>query len=210
MAPFWTLLAPFWALLPPFSTLLAPFSSLFAPFWTPLAPFWSLLAAFCSFGSHFSYIFNFPTPILNFFIKKYKISFKIKFSTPRLAEHLQKNVGTFTEGALHFAQHPHPPGPERNLAVGNLDPLRARRRPRRVLVWLLCALPLYFTFVNYLLSLPSVGHLFGVFANCWPPSFGFLQVGCLLFCSFFFLCRLPAGNLVDLYFPQWPSVMLLL
>ena len=25
-----------------------------------------------------------------------------------------------------------PPGPEQNLAVGNLDPLRARRRPGRV------------------------------------------------------------------------------
>ena len=43
---------------------------------------------------------------------------------------------------LNFGVSPLPPGPERNLAVGNLDPLRARRRPRRVSIWL--GFPFYY------------------------------------------------------------------
>ena len=44
------------------------------------------------------------------------------FYAPASAKHPQTNRGSpFTEKFPSFAQLPLPPGPERNLAVGNLD-----------------------------------------------------------------------------------------
>ena len=55
------------------------------------------------------------------------------FYAPASAKHPQTNRGSpFTEGFPSFAQHPLPPGPKRNLAVGNLDPHRAAGTPVRV------------------------------------------------------------------------------
>ena len=154
-----------------FGSLLAPFGSLFAPFWLPLAPFGSLLAplgshfcslwlTFCSFWltfthlggpfSHFGRLLaSFLVPFLYFRRKSDEKScfsmFFLKFSTfyaPASAKHPQTNRGSpFTERFPSFAQLPLPPGPERNLAVGNLDPLRARVGPRRVWIWSVCSLP---------------------------------------------------------------------
>ena len=117
--PLWL---PFGLLWAPFCALLAPFWTLLATFWTPLAPFYFLLEPFSSFGSHFGSIFHFCTPILYFSSKRHKFSFKIEFSTPRLAIHLQNTQRNLHRGSpSFFAQHPYPPGPERHLAVGNLD-----------------------------------------------------------------------------------------
>ena len=134
-------LAHFWL---PFCSVWLPFGSLWAPTGSLLVPFGSLSLNLGSIFSLWEYpgvVFD-PFPI---FSAKNKIDNKScflflfsKFSifyAPASARHQQTNRRSpFTEGvfSLHsFLSHL---GPERNLAVGNLDPLRARRRPRRVCV----------------------------------------------------------------------------
>ena len=87
---------------------LARFGSLLAPFWSLLAPFWL----------HFGV----------FFIKSHA---KSCFLAPEFAKHLQIAICTPNKGKSSH-EFLLPLGPERNLAAGNLDPLRARRRPGRV------------------------------------------------------------------------------
>ena len=110
LTAFWLPFGPLWL---PFGSLSLPFGS----FWLPFGSFWLHFGPFWLHFSIFSRHFPVSAPILvpfsifalRFYIfplKRYKFSFKIQFSTPRLAEHLQKNVGTFTEGALPLLTDP--------------------------------------------------------------------------------------------------------
>ena len=131
-SPFGSLLAPFW---PP----LAPFGLPLAPFWLPLAHFLFLLAHFYSpWGSIFS-LWASPGVVFGAFpIFSTKISWKIMFffvfsrNVLLFTHPLPQNTRRLIEGApLRKASLPLHSilshlGPERNLAVGNLDPLRAQ------------------------------------------------------------------------------------
>ena len=108
-SPFGSLLAPFGRFSLPFGSTLVAFGTLSAPFWAILATFWPLLTPF--------WILSAP-----FFIKN------LVFWVPEFAKHLQIAVRTSIKGNLP-CMHAFPPGPERKLAVGNLDPLRAGVTP---------------------------------------------------------------------------------
>ena len=61
-----------------------------------------------------------------------KCSIKIIFSVPFSAEDLQNTDGTSDEGAFSFERYLSHLARSGTFAVGNIDPLRARRRPGRV------------------------------------------------------------------------------
>ena len=181
MAPFWLPLAPFWL---PFGSLWLPFGSLWLPFgslwltfsslWAPSRFIFSLLAAFwprsCIFHvfelqvcSEMIFYENFRTECI--FVGKL---LRTKSGTAARAH----NKREISKGNLLLHSNPLPPGPERNLAEGNLDPLRARRRPRRVWLRSLGSLPCTHLFVLYLSKIPSVGHLLVFYLqNVGPPLF---------------------------------------
>ena len=127
----------------PFGIPLAPLGSLWAPFWLPfgslwlplgamwVAPFWHPPGSFSHFWQHCGFVFAF----FMFFCSKFAPTFhfgrifeqNIFFGKP-----VRKTSGTAARA--HNQKElskgiPSSQGPERNLAEGNLDPLRARRRP---------------------------------------------------------------------------------
>ena len=146
----------------PGTTLLAPFSRPFpkidfymhfgrplAPLWLPFGSLWRTFGSpWLTFGSPWLTFGSLWLPLAPFWLPFgpraehcqrqlgliYTFSQNDHFSSaPDSAKHLQnKRQEPSPKWNLSFAQPPLLPGPERNLAVGNLDPLRARRRPRRV------------------------------------------------------------------------------
>ena len=143
----------------PFGTPLAPLGSLLAPLKLPFGflwlrfelPFGTLLARFLApfrnllvqhFGLPGALSASFKGPpgakfapkihncLGHFFLKKsYFLSKPASAKHRGPAERAQEPLPKDLSLCIH---RPLPPGPERNLAVGNLDPLRARRRPGRV------------------------------------------------------------------------------
>ena len=95
LAPFWLHLAPFWLPFTPFRLPLFPFRLPLALFWLSLAPFWV------------------PNLWKNF-LEHFQRSTRIRKTPAASARELSP------KRTLSFARDPLPPGPERNLAVGNL------------------------------------------------------------------------------------------
>ena len=93
-----------------------------APFWHPFCSSIQFLGTLAGFGHHFGILLVILDPF----------STEIKFSTPFSAEHLQNTDDTSNDRAFPLHSDLSHLGLERNLASGNLDPLRAQRRPRRV------------------------------------------------------------------------------
>ena len=96
-----------------------------APFWLPFAPFWSLRLPL---GTPFAPFYYFWTLRVRTFFKKHVFGQPLSQGTRRLpfAPCLRGDIVAFLSSLK---------GPERNLAAGNLDPLRARRRPGRVRIY---------------------------------------------------------------------------
>ena len=158
----WIILAPFWlpfgSLLAPFWLPLAPFWLPLAPFWLPLAQLLAgtLRAPFLTFGSLLASFLHFSWSQIYLYFRSnfwqthsvFWLQFCIR-NNDILAPIFEENMffrQTYPQKIGDCRTQPQPKGnlpkasstvrasqgPERNLAAGNLDPLRARRRPRRV------------------------------------------------------------------------------
>ncbi len=113
---------------------LVHFWYLLFPFWFPLAHFWY------PFRGDYEIFIQFHTFLWIFTIGQQCLRFFMFFATPLLKVCIFANILSR-------------PGPERNLAVGNLDPLWARRRPGRVSIVPRFLYLLVFLLSVYLLSL---------------------------------------------------------
>ena len=96
LAPFWLPLVHFWFPLAHFWLPLAHFWLTFGVFWLTFTVSWSL----------FSYFYVFST----------KMTCKIIF-----LYNSDENLMQYLEGLPSFAEHPHPPGPERNPGCASFD-----------------------------------------------------------------------------------------
>ena len=140
LGSFWLHLGSFWlpfgALWLPFGSVWLPFGSLWLSFGSLWLPFGSLWLTFgsllVSFGSLLLSLGRFFIFFMHFWWKCHAICFfPLKIFRHPISQHTCRLI----EGAILRMAIFLPSGPERNLAEGNLDPLRARRRPRRVWIW---------------------------------------------------------------------------
>ena len=116
--PLWLPFGPFWLSFGHFWIPFGPFWFHFGPLWLHFRPFWW---HFARFSWHFPVLAPILAPFSTFALQscifplnRYKFSFKIEFSTPRLAEPLQNNRRNLHRGSpfLCTASSPIWPGAE--------------------------------------------------------------------------------------------------
>ena len=124
-------MATFWHPFGSTGLQMAPFGLPLAPFLLPLAPFWHPPGSFSHFWQHCGFVFAFFMFICSKFAPTFHFG-RIFEQNIFFGKPVRKTSGTAARA--HNQKElskgiPSSQGPERNLAEGNLDPLRARRRP---------------------------------------------------------------------------------
>ncbi len=159
-SPFGSLLAPLWLHRAPFGSLWAPFGSLLAPFGlhlggfgSLLAPFWLHFVKFGDLSGRFGLILV-TNPIKRMFLVTPLLNLMF-FGYPSSRSTCRSPFAPPSK-EIFLACMPFPPGPERELAVGNLDPLRAGVTPAHGRVWIGPYLPyLGFSYWIFLVDFSS-------------------------------------------------------